>query len=760
MSRVPSPIRTSSRTSSTSSRTPGHHLGGDPTAARPASPTLGVARAGPRRLEHGVADQGDRLGRVEQAARRRGAAARARRRVKMRSRSSSQGVRRMAAIVATPRAPGRTSGGGVRDGLQPDRERHSDDASTRRRPPIAATSVRAYRTTPIPVTANSTSNPPVTSTMPNWSRALIANAAHEPAGAGDRVPAGHRRGPRGERGVVAHDRRPNPTSIEALPRHPRSPRSQRTATVGRDGVDDQRGRTRACCPSRMRDQRRRTDPTTAPQSRNETVVAAAPRTPMMPTSDEGQVEPVDVDERVQRDRRRSARRRRSPGPGRCALRIGRPRIARIESRAEKARRLGGGRRAQAGVRERAGRARPAPPARRPSGRRAGRPGGRRPAPPAPRPPPDPIPSESDDAAAHSGRVHRAPQPELERAAEREADPEHERDGDHDRRRGRHEQRGQRATPRRPRGQRRAGGPDRGPTRPAKAPSRLAMNGAAASAARPMGSRPPRRAIVGSRSRRARPTPSRSRDRSSARLRPIARDRRRMRPEHQYLEQPVGLRGELSGSALGSPSRRRDCPGRVGPPSSRGGSATVRYQRGLRRGPLVRGRSRRRRAACRAEDQRVGRDRPVVVPFTVVFADARRTLAVPRDVRSCSAARGRGGRTDAIGAGRSLWLPVEARQCAGPIRVGSMPPRGRQQQRNPSRAFRPESESHRSCRLACTAIASRIRAGTRTCGDVWFRQGLVTGEREPRTPLGLVNQVAKRSTWQPPVDSRSRCLGSK
>jgi len=58
------------------------------------------------------------------------------------------------------------------------------------------------------------------------------------------------------------------------------------------------------------------------------------------------------------------------------------------------------------------------------------------------------------------------------------------------------------------------------------------------------------------------------------------------------------------------------------------------------------------------------------------------------------------------------------------------------------------------------IPSRVRAGSRTCGDVWFRQGLVTGEREPRMPLGLVNQVAKRSTWQPPVDSRSRCLGSR
>ena len=58
------------------------------------------------------------------------------------------------------------------------------------------------------------------------------------------------------------------------------------------------------------------------------------------------------------------------------------------------------------------------------------------------------------------------------------------------------------------------------------------------------------------------------------------------------------------------------------------------------------------------------------------------------------------------------------------------------------------------------LSSVVRAGSRTCGDVWFRQGLATGEREPRTPLGLVNQVAKRSTWQPPVDSRSRCLGSR
>ncbi len=54
----------------------------------------------------------------------------------------------------------------------------------------------------------------------------------------------------------------------------------------------------------------------------------------------------------------------------------------------------------------------------------------------------------------------------------------------------------------------------------------------------------------------------------------------------------------------------------------------------------------------------------------------------------------------------------------------------------------------------------VRVSSRSCGDVWFRQGPDTGEREPRMPLGLVKKVAKRSIWQPPVDSRPRCLGSK
>src|SRR6186997_3053734 len=66
--------------------------------------------------------------------------------------------------------------------------------------------------------------------------------------------------------------------------------------------------------------------------------------------------------------------------------------------------------------------------------------------------------------------------------------------------------------------------ERAPNRPAKTPRKLAMNGAAASAARPSGSRPPRRAIVGNSaviSAIVTPTPVAA-TRSRARLRPSAR----------------------------------------------------------------------------------------------------------------------------------------------------------------------------------------------------------------------------------------------
>ncbi len=102
--------------------------------------------------------------------------------------------------------------------------------------------------------------------------------------------------------------------------------------------------------------------------------------------------------------------------------------------------------------------------------------------------------------------------------------------------------------------------ERGPKRPANAPSRLAMKGAAASAARPSGSRPPRRAIVGSSvvtSATLTPTPTAA-IRSRARFRPTSRwvgDGRSDGRSTRYLEAgPLGLRGELTGSAWVSPSR--------------------------------------------------------------------------------------------------------------------------------------------------------------------------------------------------------------
>ena len=62
--RVPSPMSTSSRTSSTSSRTPDMTSIGR-NGAPPGRLDLLVARPGPRRLEHRVAHQRDRLGRVQ-----------------------------------------------------------------------------------------------------------------------------------------------------------------------------------------------------------------------------------------------------------------------------------------------------------------------------------------------------------------------------------------------------------------------------------------------------------------------------------------------------------------------------------------------------------------------------------------------------------------------------------------------------------------------------------------------------------------------
>ena len=42
----------------------------------------------------------------------------------------------------------------------------------------------------------------------------------------------------------------------------------------------------------------------------------------------------------------------------------------------------------------------------------------------------------------------------------------------------------------------------------------------------------------------------------------------------------------------------------------------------------------------------------------------------------------------------------------------------------------------------------------------FDRAQIPGSASRGCCSGLVNQAAKRSTWQPPVDSRPRCLGSK
>ena len=210
---------------------------------------------------------------------------------------------------------------------------------------------------------------------------------------------------------------------------------------------------------------------------------------------ERQVQPVDVDDRVERERGDQAA---AVEPlGERDPRQDRP----IAQRAERiAGREAGGRsasrRAKADVGDRADHADEARD--RDSGRAAEPVGedaageARRARPAAARPDPE----EADDPTEEAGRIHRAPQAQVERAAEREAEPEDD------------------ATPRSSRrpighdGEQRAAMPapaprmsaswrgDRGPNRPANAPSRFAMNGAAARAARPIGSRPPRRAIVG------------------------------------------------------------------------------------------------------------------------------------------------------------------------------------------------------------------------------------------------------------------------
>ena len=61
----------------------------------------------------------------------------------------------------------------------------------------------------------------------------------------------------------------------------------------------------------------------------------------------------------------------------------------------------------------------------------------------------------------------------------------------------------------------------------------------------------------------------------------------------------------------------------------------------------------------------------------------------------------------------------------------------------------------------SVIASPVRTGVRhPVGMCGFDRAWLPGNASRGCCSGLVNQAAKRSTWQPPVDSRPRCLGSK
>ncbi len=122
--------------------------------------------------------------------------------------------------------------------------------------------------------------------------------------------------------------------------------------------------------------------------------------------------------------------------------------------------------------------------------------------------------------------------------------------------------------------------DRGPTRPANIPSRFAMNGAEARAASPIGSTPPRRAIVGSSaptSAIVTPMPMAA-TKSKARFRPTARRSGRVARDGRstrylvtaLLACEVSCRARRGFAVAVGP---RFAPGGGSPVLSRGGSAT-------------------------------------------------------------------------------------------------------------------------------------------------------------------------------------------
>ena len=144
---------------------------------------------------------------------------------------------------------------------------------------------------------------------------------------------------------------------------------------------------------------------------------------------------------------------------------------------------------------------------------------------------------------------------------------------------------------------------------------------------------------------------------------------------------------------------------------------------------------------------------------------RRDEMIRESLHGQSGTRQAGRTGGSVALWRSHWMSITSAPFvwvgakASASRVRTLVPSGLQMHR----VRRVPQRGRPTSKAASDRIDGMILGPSRfseSCGDVWFRQGLVTGEREPRMPLGLVNQVAKRSTWQPPVDSRSRCLGSR
>ena len=203
---MPSPISTSRRTWSTSAGTPGEHLGRVDRAA-PGRLDLRVGRPGARRLEHRVADERDRLGGVEGEPRRPmasrelgggedeeplllpgGQAHRGHRSDAPSRRSTAAGTgRRAAPIAGARRATRRVGARAPRAVVQRPAPASCD------RSPSPGRGRRA--TTPIADRDRAQQQPGRDVDDAGLEQRAHRERGDDPARAGDRVPAGHRRRP-------------------------------------------------------------------------------------------------------------------------------------------------------------------------------------------------------------------------------------------------------------------------------------------------------------------------------------------------------------------------------------------------------------------------------------------------------------------------------------------------------------------------------------------------------------------------------------